>query len=138
MRRCFGGGCVHSSPLHADSCSQQTFGEGENEGGDGVLSELVMQGQDCCRVSFLPCAYAMRGNVYDGVLCQVTHVGSALSTNKAERKKFHNNARYAQAQVILELRTKGKESKYPKLTGNTGEKYWRGRRGRGRVVYVIN
>jgi hypothetical protein len=44
------------------------------------------------------------GSVYDGVLCQIVYVGSILSTDKAEAKKFHAKGGFALASVILPLR----------------------------------
>jgi hypothetical protein len=70
-----------------------------------ITVNWVTDGVDRCRVGFLPKSYVATGSVYDGVLCQIVHVGSILSTDKAEAKKFHDKCGFALASV---LRTKKK------------------------------
>ena len=38
----------------------------------------VTDGQDRCRVGFLPRAYVAQGGLFDGVLCQVVSIGNAF------------------------------------------------------------
>jgi len=45
----------------------------------------VTDGQDCCRVGFLPRAYVAQGGMCDGVLCQVVSVGNESNNDKNER-----------------------------------------------------
>ena len=63
----------------------------------------VTDGQDRCRVGFLPRSYVAQGTLYDGVLCQVVSVGSKKSDNRIERAKCHHNCGFARAQVISPL-----------------------------------
>jgi len=69
-----------------------------------ITVNWVTDGVDRCRVGFLPKSYVATGSVYDGVLCQIVHVGSILSTDKAEAKKFHDKCGFALASVISPLR----------------------------------
>jgi hypothetical protein len=69
-----------------------------------ITVNWVTDGVDRCRVGFLPKSFVATGSVYDGVLCQIVYVGSILSTDKAEAKKFHAKGGFALASVILPLR----------------------------------
>ena len=63
----------------------------------------VTDGQDRCRVGFLPRSYVAQGTLYNGVLCQVVSVGSYKLDNRNERAKCHHNCGFARAQVISPL-----------------------------------
>jgi hypothetical protein len=63
----------------------------------------VTDGQDCCRVGFLPCAYVAQGGLFDGVLCQVVSIGNAFDDDRNERAKVKHMCGYARAQVISPL-----------------------------------
>ncbi len=61
----------------------------------------VMDGQDCCRVGFLPRAYVAQGGLFDGVLCQlVVSIGNAFDDDHNERANVKHACGYARAQVI--------------------------------------
>ena len=63
----------------------------------------VTDGQDRCRVGFLPRAYAAQGGLFDGVLCQVVSIGNAFDDDHNERAKVKHACGYAHAQVISPL-----------------------------------
>ena len=63
----------------------------------------VTDGQDCCRVGFLPRAYVTQGGLFDGVLCQVVCFGNAFDDNYNEWAKVKHACGYARAQVISPL-----------------------------------
>jgi hypothetical protein len=63
----------------------------------------VMDGQDRCRVGFLPSAYVTQGGLFDGVLCQVVSIGNAFDDDHNERAKVKPACGYARAQVISPL-----------------------------------
>ena len=69
-----------------------------------ITVNWVTDGVDRCRVGFLPKSYVATESVYDGILCQIVYVGSILSTDKAEAKKFHDKCGFALASVISPLR----------------------------------
>ncbi len=60
----------------------------------------VTDGQDRCRIGFLPRAYVAQGGLFDGVLCQVVSIGNAFDDNHNERAKVKHACGYARAQVI--------------------------------------
>ncbi len=68
-----------------------------------ITVNWVMGGVDCCRVGFLPPAYALEGAIYDGVLCQVTEVFSKSDPSRAIREKWYKNKGFARATVISAL-----------------------------------
>ena len=63
----------------------------------------VTDGQDCCRVGFLPRAYVAQGGIFDGVLCQVVRIGNESDNDKNERAKVRHSCGYASMQVISPL-----------------------------------
>ena len=63
----------------------------------------VTDGQDRCRVGFLPRAYVAQGGLFDGVLCQVVSIGNAFDDDHNERAKVKHACGYARAQVISPL-----------------------------------
>jgi hypothetical protein len=63
----------------------------------------VTDGQDRCRVGFLPRAYVAQGGVFDGVLCQVVRIGNESDNDKNERAKVRHSCGYASMQVISPL-----------------------------------
>ncbi len=63
----------------------------------------VTDGQDRCRVGFLPRAYVAQGGVFDGVLCQVVRIGNESDNEKNERAKVRHSCGYASMQVISPL-----------------------------------
>jgi hypothetical protein len=63
----------------------------------------VTDGQDRCRVGFLPSAYDAQGGLFDGVLCQVVSIGNAFDDDHNERAKVKHACGYARAQVISPL-----------------------------------
>ena len=63
----------------------------------------VTDGQDRCRIGFLPRAYVTQGGLFDGVLCQVVSIGNAFDDNHNERAKVKHACGYARAQVISPL-----------------------------------
>jgi hypothetical protein len=63
----------------------------------------VTDGQDRCRVGFLPRAYVAQGGLFDGVLCQVVSIGNAFDDDHNERAKVKHACGYARAQVIFPL-----------------------------------
>ena len=63
----------------------------------------VTDGQDRCRVGFLPRAYVAQGGIYDGVLCQVVRIGNESDNDKNERAKVRHSCGYACVQVISPL-----------------------------------
>ncbi len=67
----------------------------------------VTDGQDCCRIGFLPRALVAKGGLFDGVLCQILSVGDAFDNNKNKRAKVKHNCGYARAQVISPLNEAG-------------------------------
>jgi hypothetical protein len=67
----------------------------------------VTDGQDCCRVGFLPRFYVAQGGLFDGVLCQVVSVGQEFDDDVAERAKWKHSCGYARAQVISPLNKAG-------------------------------
>ena len=50
----------------------------------------VTDGQDRCRVGFLPRAYVAQGGMLDGVLCQVVRIGNESDNDKNERAKVRH------------------------------------------------
>ncbi len=67
----------------------------------------VTDGQDRCRVGFLPHFYVAQGGLFDGVLCQVVSVGQEFDDNVTERAKWKHSCGYARAQVISPLNKAG-------------------------------
>ena len=63
----------------------------------------VTDGQDRCRVGFLPRAYVAQGGIFDGVLCQVIQIGNESDNDKNERAKVRHSCGYATVQVISPL-----------------------------------
>ena len=63
----------------------------------------VTDGQDRCRVGFLPRAYVAQGGIFDGVLCQVVRIGNESDNDKNERAKVRHSCGYASMQVISPL-----------------------------------
>ena len=63
----------------------------------------VTDGQDRCRIGFLPRAYVAQGGLFDGVLCQVVSIGNAFDDDHNERAKVKNACGYTRAQVIYTL-----------------------------------
>jgi hypothetical protein len=63
----------------------------------------VTDGQDRCRVGFLPRDYVTQGGLFDGVLCQVVSIGNAFYDNHIKRAKVKHACGYARAQVISPL-----------------------------------
>jgi hypothetical protein len=63
----------------------------------------VTDGQDRCRVGFLPRAYVEQGGLFDGVLCQVVSIGNAFDDDHNEQEKVKHACGYARAQVISPL-----------------------------------
>ena len=63
----------------------------------------VTDGQDRCRVGFLPRAYVAQGGLFGGVLCQVVSIGNAFDDDHNERAKVKHACGYARAQVISPL-----------------------------------
>ena len=60
----------------------------------------MTDGQDRCRVGFLPRAYVAQGGLFDGVLCQVVSIGNAFDDDHNERAKVKHACGYARVQVI--------------------------------------
>ncbi len=50
----------------------------------------VTDGQDRCRVGFLPRSYVAQGGVFDGVLCQAVRIGNKSDNDKNERAKVRH------------------------------------------------
>ena len=64
----------------------------------------MTDGVDCCRVGFLPQAYALEAPIYEGVLCRVTtKVFSKSDPSRAIREKWQLNKGFAHATVISAL-----------------------------------
>jgi len=63
----------------------------------------VTDGQDRCRVGFLPRAYVAQEGLFDGVLCQVVSIGNAFDDDHNEWAKVKHGCGYARAQVISPL-----------------------------------
>ena len=63
----------------------------------------VTDGQDRCRVGFLPRAYVVQGHLFDGVLAQVVAVGNEFDDDPNERAKVRHACGYARVQVISPL-----------------------------------
>ena len=68
-----------------------------------ITVNWVTDGQDCCRVGFLPRAYVAQGGIFDGVLCQVVRIGNESDNDKNERAKVRHSCGYASMQVISPL-----------------------------------
>jgi hypothetical protein len=68
-----------------------------------ITVNWVTDGVDRCRVGFLPWAYALKGAIYEGVLCRVTKVFSKSDPSRAIREKWHLNKGFAHATVIFAL-----------------------------------
>ncbi len=68
-----------------------------------ITVNWVVDGVGCCRVGFLPQAYALEGPIYKGVLCWVTKVFSKSDPSCAIRDKWLLNNGYAHATVISVL-----------------------------------
>jgi hypothetical protein len=60
----------------------------------------VTDGQDRCRVCFLPCAYVAQRGLFDGVLFQVVSIGNAFDDDHNKRAKVKHACGYARVQVI--------------------------------------
>ncbi len=75
-------------------------GKGKKWEETAVTVNWVTDDIDCCRVGFLPRAYALEGAIYDGVLCQVTEVFSKSDPSCTIREKWYKNKGFAQATVI--------------------------------------
>jgi hypothetical protein len=78
------------------------LGKGEKEE-TAYTVNWVTDGQDRCRVGFLPRAYVAQGGIYDGVLCQVVRIGNESDNDKNERAKVRHSCGYACVQVISPL-----------------------------------
>ena len=78
-------------------------GKGKKQEETAITVNWVTDGVDCCRVGFLPRAYALDGAIYDGVLCQVTEVYLKSDPFHAIRQKWYKNKGFAQATVISAL-----------------------------------
>ena len=78
------------------------LGKGEKEE-TAYTVNWVTDGQDRCRIGFLPRAYVEQGGIYDGVLCQVVRIGNESDNDKNERAKVRHSCGYACVQVISPL-----------------------------------
>ena len=78
------------------------LGKGEKEE-TAYTVNWVTDGQDRCRVGFLPRAYVAQGGMLDGVLCQVVRIGNESDNDKNERAKVRHSCGYASMQVISPL-----------------------------------
>jgi hypothetical protein len=65
-----------------------------------IMVNWVSNGIDCCCAGFLPCAFAVQGSVWDGVLCQVVEVSGKDNSSKLCRAKWHQNKGFARVAVI--------------------------------------
>ncbi len=63
----------------------------------------VLDGVDCCCVGFLPRAYIVQGEIWDGVLFQVVDVFKKNDSPKLQREKWHHNKRHACVTVISHM-----------------------------------
>ena len=68
-----------------------------------ITINWVTDGVDCCRVGFLPQAYALEGAIYDGVLCRVIEVFSKSGPSHVIREKWYKNKVFVRATVISAL-----------------------------------
>ena len=78
-------------------------GKGKKREETAITVNWVTDIVDCCRVGFLPWAYALEGAIYDGVLCQVTEVFSKSDPSCVICEKWHKNKGFARATVIYTL-----------------------------------
>jgi hypothetical protein len=78
-------------------------GKGKKREETAITVNWVMDGVDCCRVGFLPRAYALEGAIYDGVLCKVTEVFSKSDPSCAIREKWYQKKGFVRATVISAL-----------------------------------
>ncbi len=63
----------------------------------------MTDGVDCCRVGFLLRAYALNGEIYNGVLCQVADVFDKSDPYHTIEEKWHKNKGFARTTVISAL-----------------------------------
>jgi hypothetical protein len=63
----------------------------------------VTDGQDRCRLGFLPHAYVAQRGLFDGVLCQVVSIGNPFDKDHNKRAKVKRACGYARVQVISPL-----------------------------------
>ena len=77
--------------------------KGKKQEETAVTVNWVTSSVDCCRVGFLPRAYALKGAIYNGVLCQVTEVFSKSDPSRGIREKWHKNKGFAHVTVISAL-----------------------------------
>jgi hypothetical protein len=68
-----------------------------------ITVNWVSDGVDCCCVGFLPTAYVMQGELWDGNLCRVVDVFEKNDPSKLRREKWHHNKGYARIAVISDV-----------------------------------
>ena len=68
-----------------------------------ITVNWVTDGLDCCRVRFLPWAYALEGAIYHGFLCRVSEVFSKSDPSCVIHEKWYKNKVFARAKVISAL-----------------------------------
>ena len=78
-------------------------GKGKKWEVTAITVNWVTDGVGRCRVEILPRAYALEGEIYDGVLCWVTEVFSKSDPTRASCEKLYKNKGFARAKVISAL-----------------------------------
>ncbi len=78
-------------------------GKGTMKKEKAITVNWVLDGVNRCRVGFLPRAYVMQGELWDGILCQVVDVFEKNDPSKLRWEKWNHNKGYARVAVVSDV-----------------------------------